>query len=279
MKIMLLLIFSLTYGFVFAQKMPSDYFDEAIYATSVNDNKKAIYDFKYIVDNFPENELFSLAYFNLAELYFVEKQYDSAITIYKNILNNDFNDTTLIKADIMSIPFANFTYKSCLRLSSYYLMNNEFEKALDYLNLTTTDHKPLSDCANCAAGFEIDYALNAADIYLQMNKKLNAIQVLLKSYNNAFGSFNSQVEVLKEIFLTEKNVKNKLDQALKKVYKKETENNRKSFYEFYIKFYDVDIYLHQPLILEEPTEELEIEKRIARFKESRLYKMVSELKN
>ena len=115
------LLFFLTFSFcAFAQKMPSDYFMEAIQYGQSGQNQKALENFLYIVENHPRNELYPKALYNVGFIYFQQKEYEKSIFYCWKLMTGGFNDTEELGGDIMAESYTNYSHLACVRISECY---------------------------------------------------------------------------------------------------------------------------------------------------------------
>ncbi len=162
-----------------AQKLPSDYFQEA--ATFFEERKfeEAIAGYQYIVNSHPRSSIYQSAMNSLAYAYWNSGDTAAAISFFQTILASDFNDRKPVIADIMASPFAN--YKHYASMSLYEINNDrkQYDSALYYLNLANTGNPYEHFCGNAQDSKSIYMALRYADLFEQLKDTVNAEKALL----------------------------------------------------------------------------------------------------
>lgn len=283
MKIRLLL-FLLTFSFcAFAQKMPSDYFEEAIQYAQSDQKQKALENFLYIVENHPRNELYPRALYNIGYIYFQQKEYEKSILYCWELITGGFNDTEeLGERDIMAESYTNYSHRACVRISECFERLGKYDSALHYLALSEHTYPYHSTCGNAYADYYVRTALRYADIYEHLNLPDSAIAKLLpQAFDSGLTNHSEVVAELKKLLAGRKNLLPKLDAALDSIYSKtftyEDQNGQERIYNrFYIKFLDTEIKL-QSRPFGYGYNENKPEESIARLKEDKFYKMIAEL--
>jgi tetratricopeptide (TPR) repeat protein len=179
-RIVLLLLTFICSANLFGQKMPEDYFDEGVEATENNNDSTALSAFYYIVNNHPKNELFPKAYYNIGYTYYKIQDNASAIKIFRNILNGDFNELEPSgRPGIMSDPYANYKHNAAALLAEIYESRAIYDTALFYLFQSDTVYPYEHFCGNAHMTNKISNAIRYANIYEHLNQISNAEQMLL----------------------------------------------------------------------------------------------------
>lgn len=277
------LLFFLTFSFcAFAQKMPSDYFMEAIQYGQSGQDQKALENFLYIVENHPRNELYPKALYNIGFIYFQQKEYEKSIFYCWKLMTGGFNDTEELGGDIMAESYTNYSHLACVRISECYKNLGKYDSALHYLALSEHTYRYQSTCGNAYADYNVRTALRYADIYEHLNQPDSAIAKLLpQAFDNGFTDHSEVVAELKKLLAGRKKLLPKLDAALDSIYSKtityEDHNGQeRSYNRFYIKFLGTEFELPHGSFghgyeWDKP------EESIARLKEDKFYKMIAEL--
>ena len=232
-----LVLFPMT---AFAQKMPEDWLDEGNNYYHEKKYDDAFRCYKYIVDNHPRNEIFPMACYNIGRVYSAEKNYDSAIIVFKSILENSFNDSLYVGGSIMSNPYANFSFYSCIDIAELYYKMGEYEKSLGYFTLADTSKLLVSYCGNEIAEYNNYLAFNRARCYLMLDEQNAAIKILTgKIFDDGMASNKEIIELLIKT-LDENYSKEKIKRILNRVSKNIYTRNNK----YYIKLFSVELLIN-----------------------------------
>ena len=261
----------------FGQKMPSDYFDEASKYFEKKKYDDALNAFQYIVDNHPNNELYSKAFYNVGCIYLIEKNYEKAIFVFKAILESNFNEKENLGGDIMADPYTNYKHRASSILSNIYYEKDMFDTALYYLALSDTVYPYLHFCGNELSENEIYTALKYADIYQKLNQPDKAIEKLLPTvFITRYADNSKVIEELKKLLKNKKGLKKELDKSLAKIYPREIIGESRSYTRYYFKFFNVEIAV--PGSYEDEKHKFDNEKAINGIKETVFYKMIEKFK-
>lgn len=256
--------------------MPSDYFEEASSFFEEEKYDEAINEFQFIVDNHKNNELYPLAYYNVGYTYYVKKDFDKAIEVFKSILESDFNETEKLGGGIMSDPFTNYRHKSSKLLSEIYYNKGNYELALQYLSLSDTTYPYLHFCGNGYAANDVYTTLHYAKIYQKLGNNKKAINILLPAVFNSLANNSKIIEELEKLLSGNNRLKEKLDDSLKNIYSKTSYYNDGDSYEsYYFKFLDVEIPV--PFSFEYYDQEFDKDRTLNDIKDSEFYKMIEKL--
>jgi tetratricopeptide (TPR) repeat protein len=275
MKKLVFLFFIIFCKLLFAQKIPSDYFDEGEIYFEKEQYDKALIAFKYIVDNHPKNELYPMAYFNVGFIYFIQKKYEESIIIQKNILKENFNEMEETGKGIMDDPYANYKHRSSEILSDIYFENNKYDSALYYLSLSDTTYPYLHFCGNEYASDDVHKALKYANIFNKLNLPDKAIEKLLPNVFITLANNSKIIEELKVLLTKKKNLKIELDLALSNIYPKEIKNRDYKYTEYFFKFLNIEICV--PVKYNDKKKNFDKEKEIKNIKQTEFYKMIEKL--
>lgn len=225
----------------FAQKMPEDWLEEGNDYYHEKKYDDALRCYKFIVDNHPRNEIFPMACYNIGKVYAAKKNYDSAIITYSRILESSFNDSLLVGgSSIMSNPYANFSFYSCIDIAELCYKMREYEKSLGYFTMADTSKLLVSYCGNEIAEYNNYLSFNRAKCYLKLDEQNAAIKILTgKILDDGMASNKEIIELL--IQTLDKNysrneVKKILSKSINNIY---TRNDK-----FYIKLFSVELLLN-----------------------------------
>jgi tetratricopeptide (TPR) repeat protein len=241
MKYLLLISLMLAHTFIYAQKMPDDYFEEASQSFESGDYSKALEGYRYVVDNHPRNELYPRAYYNMGLIYSKQKKYELAIPVFTSILKSNFNETEKLGGNIMDDPYANYRHRASEMLTDIYQQKKMYDSALFYLVQADSVYPYLHFCGNEYAANAVNTALQYAAIYKNLNKSDQAITVLLPL---VFETLSNNAQVIGQLQILLKNRKGlvkELDQALDKIYAHELKVGDRSYTNYYFRFLDTEI--------------------------------------
>lgn len=275
MKKLLTVISILICHSAFAQKMPSDYFDEASKYFEDDNYDKALSGYQYIVDNFPKNELYPKSFYNIGYIYYSQKKFEMAIPVFKKILESNFNEKENLGGHIMDDPFTNYRHRASEILSNIYYDQKMYDKALQYFVLSDTAYPYLHFCGNAYASNEVHTALRYSDIYQKLNEPDKAIESLLPTVFITLADNSKVIDELKNLLSNKKNLKIELEESLNKIYSKKTDKSDYSFTRYYFMFLKTEIEV--PDSYENNKKKFEKEKAVKEIRQTDFYKMIQKL--
>jgi len=275
MKILFSIIIMFFSGVANGQKMPSDYFDEASKYFEDEKFDEALKGYQYIVDNHSKNELFPKAFYNVGYIYFIQKKYDKAIPIFKEILESNFNEKENLGGGIMADPYTNYRHRASEILSEIYYGKSNYETALYYFALSDTTYPYLHFCGNEYASNDVHTALRYADIYQKLEQPDKAIEKLLSTVFITLADNSKVIEELKKLLADKKGLKEVLDHSLSKIYSKKIDREDYSYTRYYFKFLNVEIAV--PDSYEDEKKKFDKDKAIKEIKQTDFYKMIEQL--
>lgn len=164
-----------------AQKMPSDYFEEALSYSDAGQYRKAVNCYLYIIQNHPGSRLVQQAMNNLAYGYLEDKDTSQAIAAFHKILKSDFNDKAPVWSDIMESPYNNNKHYASMALYEIYNRKSIYDSALYYLNLANTGNPYEHFCGNAQDSKTIYMSLTYADLFDRLNDSSGAEKALFSS--------------------------------------------------------------------------------------------------
>lgn len=258
-----------------AQKTPSDYFEEASNYFEDSDYKKALSRYKYIVDNFPNNELYPMAYFNIGFIYYTQKKFNKAIPIFKTILESNFNEKEKLGGGISDDPYTNYKHRASELLSNLYYEQKMYERALEYLAISDTVYPYLHFCGNGNNANKVYTALRYSDIFQKLNLPDKAIESLLAVVFINLVDNSKVIDELKKLLSNKKNLKEELDESLNKIYSKNSSTANYSLTTYYFKFLNTEIAI--PNSREYNNDKFELEKAVIEIRKTNFYKMIESL--
>ncbi len=273
----LALIFMLHFSvLVLAQKMPSDYFDEAAELFEADKLDEALDNYQYIVDRHPKNELYPRSLYNVGYIYFLKEEYDSSIMVFETILESGFDEEENLGGGLMDDPYANFKHRSCKLMSEIYYTKGMFQKSLDYFILSDVTYPYLHFCGNGYAANDVRKALGYADIYQKLNQTDMAIEKLLSVVFVQLADNSQVIEKLRELLVNKKGLKKELDNALEAIATEEVKRNGGEYTRYYFIFLGVK--LDMPVSYVRKGREVDLDDNIQRVRASEFYKMIKRLK-
>lgn len=275
MKKLFVLLLFMIYHSVFAQKMPSDYFEEASKHFENDDYDQALSGYQYIVDNCAKNELYPKAYYNVGFIYYTQRAFEKAVPIFESILESNFNEKENLGGGIMEDPYTNYKHRASEFLSAIYYEKEMYDVALQYLTLSDTAYPYLHFCGNEYALNDIHTALRYAEIYKKLNQPDKAIEALLPTVFITLADNSKVIGELKILLSNKKNLKKELELSLSKIYSKKIIEDDSSFTNFYFKFLGTEIVI--PYGYEDDSNNFEKEKAIKEIMQTDFYKMISKL--
>jgi tetratricopeptide (TPR) repeat protein len=256
--------------------MPSDYFDEGLEYMDNSDHSNAITSFDYIVKNYPGNELYPRALYNVGYLYYIEKQYDSSIVIFKSILASNVNEKEERGGSIMDNPYTNYHHESAEILSMMYKEKQQYDTALYYFSLADTVYPFLHFCGNAYAGNSVNASLTYSELYQKIGNKDKAIECLLPSVFITLADNTKVIEDLRVLLREKKGVKQELDRSLQNIYTKEVTSGKYTYTYHCFKFLNAELTI--PNGYGEKKNNFNKRDAIAEIQKTEFYKMIEELK-
>jgi len=275
MKKLLLLLFILIFHSAFAQKMPSDYFDEGEKYYEEKNYDKALSTFQFIVDNYPKDELFPMALFNVGYLYSLQNDYRKAITVFKSILESDFNEKDKLGGGIMADPYTNYKHRASNMLSDLYFNLEVYDSSLYYFSLSDTLYPYLHFCGNELAENQVYKSLQYAKIFEKLNQSDKIVGALLPSVFIELADNSQVITELERIF--KENIKNQIkkefDEALNKIVKKSVKYENSFYDNYYVNFMQTEIEIPYQMI----GDKYDKKKTIKKIHNTDFYKMIKKL--
>lgn len=275
MKILVSISILLISVLAYGQKMPSDYFEDANNYFKEENFNEALKGYQYIVDNHTNNELYPKAFYNVAYIYFIQKKYDNSIPLFKEILESNFNEKENLGGGIMADPYTNYRHKASKILSEIYYSKERYDTALYYFALSDTTYPYLHFCGNGYASEFIYKALRYADIFQKLKQPEKAIEKLLPAIFITLANNSKVIEELKKLFANKTGLKQELDNSLNKMYPKKTQGENNSYMRYYFNFLNVEISV--PGSYENENKKFDKENAIKEIKQTDFYKMIEQL--
>jgi tetratricopeptide (TPR) repeat protein len=275
MKTIFSLLILLSSFVAFAQKMPSDYFEEASSFYEDERYGEALKSYQYIVDEHPKNELYPRAFYNVGYIQFIQKDYDKAVDVFKSILESNFNEKENLGGGIMADPYTNYRHRASEILSEIYYAKKNYDSALHYFALSATTYPYLHFCGNEYASNDVHTALRYADIYQELNQSDKAVEKLLPTVFITLADNSEVIEELKKLLTDKQELKKQLDESLRKIYSKKIDREDYSYTRYYFKFLNVEIAV--PDSYEDEKDKFDKGKAIKEIKQTEFYKMIEKL--
>jgi len=260
---------------LFGQKMPSDYFNEGEKYEELNDYKNAAASFQYIVRHYPKNSLFPKAFYNTGYCYFMDKQFDSSIVVFKSILTSNFNEKENSGGGIMDDPYTNYRHRASEILSDIYYNKKMYDTSLYYFALSDTVYPYLNFCGNEYAANDVHTALRYDDLYQKLGNKDKAIESLLPAVFVTLADNSKVLSELKILLKKKLQLKQQLDNSLDSLYSKTIQRDTYSYKRYYFKFLNAEIAI--PKGYEDEKGKFNKDEAIEGIKRSEFYKMIDSL--
>lgn len=258
-----------------AQKMPSDYFEEAGRFYENKELDKALTAYQYIVDHYPKNELYPRCFFNVGYLYCSLHNFEKAIAVFSVILNENFNEHESLGGDIMADPYANYRHRASEMLSSIYYEEKKYDSALYYFALSDTAYPYLFDCGNARAADEVHKGLRYANIYQKLKQPDQAIQKLLPAVFITLYDNTGILQELKKLLKGKADLKRKLDDSLKNIYVKRVGGYGDYYDWYYFKFLETEIGI--PMHYGVDDKKFDKQKTVDKIRQTDFYAMIKKL--
>lgn len=278
MRSIFCLLFALLFGsFASAQKMPEDYFTEAIAFNEAGKNEEALAGFQYIVKYCKRNELYPRALFNVAFLYEKLKKYDSALFVYKTIIHSGFDEKEGSGLGIMDNPYAMYAHNACSNISSIYSELQQYDSALHYFALADTVYPYRHFCGNAYESYNVYRALRYAKLYGQLQAPDKALGALLRA---AFVEPDDSASVVKELRVLlqdKKNAAKELDEALNHIYSRKHKKGNETSWRYYFDFMGHAVPVPFGYVYNKRKYPFDRKASLAEIKKSAFYKMVHTL--
>ena len=258
-----------------AQKMPSDYFEEAEQFADSNNYTKSAELFQYIVAHFPKSKLYANPFYNTGYCLFMDKRYDGAAGFFKRILNSNFNEYEKTGGDIMDDPYANYRHRACEILTEIYVTKEKYDTALYYFSLADTAYPYLHFCGNEYAENDVYKALKYAGLYTKLDKRDKAIEMLLPAVFVELADNTAVIKELKRLLKRRKGLEDELDRAMGAMYPKVIKGGEKSYTYYYFRFLNAEIAV--PDSYEDDETKFDRRESVKKIKESAFYRMIKTL--
>jgi tetratricopeptide (TPR) repeat protein len=275
MKNIFLILCIMSANVVLAQKMPSDYFEEAGKYFEEKEYEKALSSYQYLADNHPKNELYPRAFYNVGYIHFIQKNYEKATQVFKTIIGSNFNEKESLGGGIMDDPYANFKHRASQLLSDIYYDKQDYKLALYYFLMADTLYPYLHFCGNEYASNDIQTALRYADIFQKLNQPNKAIEKLLPTVFITLADNSEVIKELKKLLNKKKNLIKELDISLVNIYPKTIKKEDYTNTSHYLSFLNTEIQVPNNFDIDEPDFDKNI--IIKKIKQSEFYKMIEKL--
>lgn len=270
-KLLLLFVSSVVSIFnVLSQETASEHFQEGERLFEEKNYQEAISKFRYVIDNYPKDELYPMAVYNIGYIYYVQENNDSALKIFEAILKSNYNEVDQIATDLMGNPNANYKHKASGHISSIYEKQGEYKEALRYLSLSETEYPFIHFCGNAYDANDLWIAIRYADIYSAMGDTNKAIEYLLPIVFGA-PNYTGAVSRLKKLLEGQANLEGELNKALKKMYSRQSEQDRKRRV-YYFEFLGAEIEV--PTSYGKVKGKFDRRRAIEKIKKTEFYKLV-----
>jgi tetratricopeptide (TPR) repeat protein len=257
---------------VFSQKMASDYFKEADTYFEQQNYGKALEGFQYIVEHYPQNELYDQSYFNVGHIYYLQKNQRKAIPFLKTMLDDHFIEARKNGSNSRADIYAHYRHAASEMLSELYYQDKKYDLALHYLALSDTTYPYRHFCGNAYAVNDVSTALRYSAIYQKLGKADKAIEKLLPTVFITLSDNSEVMQELKKLLAGKKELKQQLEEALKQIYPKTSGSGYRSYY-----FLFLNVEIEVPANYEDDEQTIDTVKTMEAIKQSPFYNMLAQL--
>jgi tetratricopeptide (TPR) repeat protein len=264
-------------NFASAQKMPEDYFTEAIALNEAGKSEEALAGFQYIVKYCKRNELYSRALFNVAFLYEKLKKHDSALFVYKTIIQSGFDEKEWSGLGIMDNPYAMYAHNSCSNISSIYSELQQYDSALHYFALADTVYPYEHFCGNAYEAYYVYRAVRYAELYGQLKAPDKALGALLQAAFIYSDDSSSVVKELRVLLQDKKGAAKELDEALNHIYSRKHKKGKETNWQYYFDFMGHAVPVPQGFVYSKRKDPFDKKASLEEIKNSAFFKMLHTL--
>ena len=223
-----------------AQKMPVDFYEEALELYNSKDYSGAITSLVHIMDSCPDFEEYAEAKYDLGLAYYQLKQYNNSIRIFKEMLDSSVRERVYSDVGIMDNPYSNFKSYSVRMISNIYFEMEKYDSSLYYLNLASDKYVYEHYCGNAIMDVKSGTTLRYAEIFKKMERWDDYEESLL-SLVFMEGEYNIRaLHLLKEYYATNFK-KEKLLKDAEKAFGKIQEVDGNYAKQYFITFHKVNI--------------------------------------
>lgn len=288
MKVKLILMAMLVSVTALAQKMPSDYFEEANQYYDAGQIGKALKGYQYFVKHFPKDKSYPRALYNVAECQFQILKYGPCVKTCLKLMAVEADEQEPLGGGIMDDPYANYRHRAADMISECYRLQEQWDSALHYLALADTVYPLIHFCGNAYAQQNVMYALRYAQIYEGLGQPDKGIEKLLQTVFLDYLANNRDVlEELQRRLSGREGLLEELDAALDAMYEKsfeyvDSKGETQTYTRYYISFLNVEIevpeyYISRGFISKSHEPDVVKEDDISNIKQTSFYKMIAEL--
>lgn len=262
-------------------------FEQAEKQVEDSSYQDAIQTYRKIREVAPYNsDGYAKATYNIAYVYALLNKKDSAIRVYEEIIDSDFDemDPGGKGSGIMADPYSLYKHNACDDLAHIYLEKKNYNKALSYIQLFDSAFPFRHFCGNAYASYDIYKAKMYAKAYAGLGDTNSAIQKLLPEIIETGLADNSSlvnltVDLLKKSYDT-RVLKEEIENAVNGIYERKA-GPKKEYNLYFIKFMETELQLPTYISLNRSTGEqanqlTEIERRKLFLKQSRFYKLLQQ---
>lgn len=241
---------------------------------------KSLENYKELIKKFPKSRLLFRALNNKGFIELSLNNNDEAKKTFQRILDSNADDNENLGAGsgIMAEPYANYKNRASKILAELYINDDKYIEAINYLNLTQKyPYKHFG--GNELAADRIRISELYAKCYIGLNDRKKALEYLLPNIMDNGLADNSKLVILAyETMLKEysrTDLKITYEQAFKTYKREKVKNTEEVYYNYFIKFLNVQIKLS-------PWRLSEIEPQRAKdeinniYTQSQLYKLLHE---
>jgi tetratricopeptide (TPR) repeat protein len=215
-------------------KPDQDAFQVAVDLFEDQQYKAALRAFRQFQVQFPKSKLKASAHYNVAMIFYFDKEYDSAKKVFLEILDQPYNEQD--PNDIME-PYKLYKHNTCRMLAEISIEEREYQAAERYITLFDKDYPYQHFCGNEWAAYDMYKAVMLAKVHTGLNRPEKAIQELVPHiFDNGLASNEEVLETLYTILKTTyaaDQVREELNKALASVTIRKEDDRETGFMTLY----------------------------------------------
>ncbi|MDH7444810.1 tetratricopeptide repeat protein [Aquimarina sp. 2201CG14-23] len=202
--------------------------------------------FKEVVNNYPNSNLYHKSLYNLSHISALLGDEEKEITYLTMILESNANDREHSgRSGLMSNPYSNFKNEASNRLTNIYIAKGDFKKAIQYKEINKK-HPLQHFCGNAFAADEMYSAGQYARIYNGLGETKKALSYVLPHVLDENGLASNLDIIHLSIEILKKNyepavLQRNFEKAMQHVYTKAITQNGDEWIRYYIKYFDIEI--------------------------------------
>jgi len=210
-----------------AFQIAADLFDDQQYKASL----RAFQRFRV---QFPNSSLKASAHYNVALIYYISHEYDSAKNVFIQILDQPYNERD--PNDIME-PYKLYKHNTCRILAEISIEEKEFEMAERYITMFDKEYPYQHFCGNEWAAYGMYCAVMKARVHNGLSRPEKAVQELVPYiFDNGLASNERLLEELCDVLkgnYSSSEIKEELNKALASIVIRKEKDSETGFMTLY----------------------------------------------